>query len=304
MPMSENDANPSRPPGDRRGWTGLAGVLKVLARFFAVAIAVGVLVTVVSKFRDVAARTQCINNEKQIGLALRNYESAYRYFPRGTVPNPALAPERRLSWQYELLPCMVGGYLLLVDESKAWDAEENCPPRWRHWTEKGNDATAIDEPIGDLKFFICPACAPRSDPNMPSPTSYVGIAGSGASAAELPLSDPRVGFFGYDRTLTSRDIKKYQANLLVVAHVADSPYWTQGGPATVRGLDVEQRRYVGSDGQFGGPHKNGSGILGRQSVASLCVFADGSVRIVDKSMTPELFEALATLAGDVPVNPW
>ena len=35
-----------------------------------------------------AARTQCINNLKQMMLAMANYESAYRCFPSGYVLHP------------------------------------------------------------------------------------------------------------------------------------------------------------------------------------------------------------------------
>ncbi len=47
--------------------------------------------------RITAARTQCINNLKFLGLAVQNYHDTYKRFPSATVPSPDLPPEQRLS---------------------------------------------------------------------------------------------------------------------------------------------------------------------------------------------------------------
>ena len=227
------------------------------------------LLPAVQSARGAAQRTQSSNNLKQIGLALFNYESSYRHFPAGTHENAKLKPEKRLSWQAEILPFIdQANAYNQIDFAKAWDDEANA------------GIVSLQIPV-----YHNPGLAIAPDGKV-SVTHYVGLGGIGKDGPLLPVNNIKAGFFGYDRTLRLADITDGTSNTMAVCDAnKDLGAWAAGGKSTIRPLTAK-------------PYINGpDGLGGNQPGGMQVLMADGSVRFISVNVAPEILEKLVTIAG-------
>jgi prepilin-type N-terminal cleavage/methylation domain-containing protein len=134
-----------RPPRLRHAFT----LIELLVVIAIIAILIGLLLPAVQKVRDAAARTQCINNLKQQGLALHGFHDANNALPQGHRPwaNPGVTTppyEGSLSWMSYILPYVEQDNLGKV--AKAW---QNSAANYYSWNNPACPQI--------LKMFVCPA---------------------------------------------------------------------------------------------------------------------------------------------------
>jgi prepilin-type N-terminal cleavage/methylation domain-containing protein/prepilin-type processing-associated H-X9-DG protein len=162
-----------RAPHTRGAFT----LIELLVVIAIIAILIGLLLPAVQKVREAAARTQCVNNLKQMGLALHSYHDANLVLPEGqhTWTGRTLAPwEGCWSWQGYILPYM--------EQDNAWKqakAHANSSANSYSWN---NPVAALK-----LKLYSCPADS-RGGQSFPGPsagltvdqaiTSYLGNSGT------------------------------------------------------------------------------------------------------------------------------
>ena len=209
------------------------------------------------------------NHVRLVG-GLRAQAKAEGRFPPGAGGGTLLPPSTRLSWIALALPYLDRrDWRRELDPAYAWNSPHNRPVSQRRLETVINPL--ISEQTTEAGFPV---------------THYVGVAGIGADAGDLPASDPRAGMFGFARTTRPEDLARGASNTLAVLGVArDLGPWAAGGRATVRPLT--RRPYVN------GPDGFGSG----QPHGMLAGMADGSVRFISKDMDPAVLEQLATIHG-------
>jgi prepilin-type processing-associated H-X9-DG protein len=236
----------------------------------------GLLAVGVSRVREEAARLNCSNNLKQIGICVESRHDANGHFPAAAMPTPAgLPPQDRLGWLVAILP-----YIESAPYYKQLDHE-------RGWLDPKNAFLARMP----YRYVLCERQGPPPEGDL-VPTAYVGIAGLGDDALSLPTWSERAGFFGYERVLTRKHSRALAAphiegradSLLMVVETAQlHGAWTAAGPPTARGVPTDTETYIGTGAPFGGLHRGGANAL----------YADGSVRFLSDATDPDVFRQSA-----------
>lgn len=267
----------------------------------------GLLIPAIGRVREAAGRSACSGHICQLSVAIQNYASANQgRLPTGTVANPSIGVERRLSWYVSVLPHMEADKSFkLIDLGAAADGERNrilthlrfrnicCPMSGELKVQNGG---TYDPTTGGFVY-------PGGDRAWKSPgpvTHYIGVAGVGVDAPSLDMRSPLAGVFGNDRRLTlPGDITDGTGNTMILFETALDPgHWAYGGRSTVRGIDPDATPFIGEGRPLGGFHTGSrpSTFAPRPSLAIIAM-CDASIRTIGNDISPDVLKGLATANG-------
>jgi prepilin-type N-terminal cleavage/methylation domain-containing protein/prepilin-type processing-associated H-X9-DG protein len=270
-------------------------LIELLVVIAIIAILVALLLPAVQQAREAARRISCLNNLRQISLALHNYESLHRSFPIGCLecrppgfPPPPGFRFRRISWNVYLLPQLDQQPVYsLFDFDYPFFALENLPA----------GSTSIPS-------FLCPSAYQG---NRPGPTSgdvngngnvdpgdylawtdYGGMFGVSFNTPQtLPEHE---GMMLYERVVRARDVTDGLSNTMIVGECAgrghnDQSHWANGQNLFDQRFDnpINKTR----NNELFSDHTGGVNVA----------FADGRARFLSQSIDQNVLNALLTRAG-------
>jgi prepilin-type N-terminal cleavage/methylation domain-containing protein/prepilin-type processing-associated H-X9-DG protein len=204
----------------RRAFT----LIELLVVIAIIAVLIALLLPAVQAAREAARRTQCVNNLKQIGLALHNYHSANGSFPMGCSSGHWSSPlvyniKQNLSAHVQMLP-----FLEQLQVYNAvnfnWGCEDCTGILCYQINRTGTNA--------QINAFICP-----SDPNAGKPdhngtsntNNYYGCVGTTMNfplIINMNLNTPTIkwpttGLFTYEQSNAIRSITDGTSNTIAFA---------------------------------------------------------------------------------------
>jgi prepilin-type N-terminal cleavage/methylation domain-containing protein len=134
----------SLPSHRRLGFT----LIELLVVIAIIAILIGLLLPAVQKVRGAAARVQCQNNLKQIGLAIQNYHDVTKRLPPGWLTSNTVQPSPGWQWGTLILP-----YLEQEALYRKFNINMNSP----NGPATGSATTSLPDGQTFLSVFVCPA---------------------------------------------------------------------------------------------------------------------------------------------------
>jgi prepilin-type N-terminal cleavage/methylation domain-containing protein/prepilin-type processing-associated H-X9-DG protein len=182
-------------------------LIELLVVIAIIAVLIALLLPAVQAAREAARRAQCVNNLKQVGLALHNYHSGIGSFPLGATLQPytiGVGNETWSSWSAhaQMLPYM--------EQTPIYNAINFYYGAGREGTTYGYLCNSTSY-LAKITSFECP-----SDGNAGNPKLNSYYASMGTSMYSTAVADT-TGLFGYQQKYTIADVRDGTSNTIAFA---------------------------------------------------------------------------------------
>jgi prepilin-type N-terminal cleavage/methylation domain-containing protein/prepilin-type processing-associated H-X9-DG protein len=289
-----------------RGFT----LIELLVVISIIGLLTALLLPAVQRAREAARRTQCVNNLKQVGVAVHTYESTHRAFPPGYVSNfDAGGNDTGPGWGWSAL------LLLQMEQKPLFDAVNLSLP-----IEDSSNQTSR---LTRISVYLCP-----SDDQAPSwlamkrdasgtPIQSICQVASANYVGMYGTSDPGIdgdGIFFRDSSIGIRDVIDGTAQTIAAGergHTLGEATWVgsitgaalfpvnndgvgyprvESGPGMILG-------HAGGGMGPGNPNGEVNQFYSRHPGGVNFLFADGHVSFLKTTLNAMTFRAMATRAG-------
>jgi len=293
-------------PGRRRTGYGFT-LIELLVVLAIIGILLAMLLPAVQQAREAARRVHCMNNLRQIGLALHNYEGQHGTLPPSSTsqidfgvwtPNPEA--HHLHGWATMILPQLDNAVLhATIDFSvsavnrRNHAAAASCPSVYRCPSYSGGQVS--QDP---LYTRLSPAFQIRNYAALGATT--VGLLWQRPDGSIFPRSSTRM-----------QDIRDGTSNTLLLAETREpnAAVWLDGGTSAIAARSYDEAAAPGYASAGHGINArpffagNGQGIdaeFGPSSMhtgGAIHLLADGAVRYVPQTISAALYDALTTRSG-------
>ena len=196
---------PRRP---RAGFT----LIELLVVIAIIAVLIALLLPAVQAAREAARRSQCVNNLKQIGLALHNYHSTHATFPLGSSHGPYDLSNNNTgfpAWDSWSAQALLLGYM---EQQPLYNAANfNFACAWGGQPSYYINSTVYESRIAG---FLCPSDGNAGKTNN---NSYHASLGTSTYNCCQKAAIDTTGMFGYARGSTTADITDGTSNTIAFA---------------------------------------------------------------------------------------